>query len=61
MNFKQTNRVLSGLCAVSLGLTSTTLAAEKPNIIFIFADDMGVGDVSHHNGKAPATHLDRMA
>ncbi|MFC5051060.1 arylsulfatase [Rubritalea spongiae] len=36
-------------------------ADEKPNIIFIFADDMGVGDVSHMGGKAPTPALDRMA
>jgi len=34
---------------------------KRPNIIFIFADDMGIGDVSHNNGKAPTPHLDRMA
>ena len=36
-------------------------AAEKPNIVFIFADDMGIGDVSHNGGKAPTPHLDRLA
>jgi arylsulfatase A-like enzyme len=36
-------------------------AAERPNIIFIFADDMGVGDVSHTTGLAPTPHLDRLA
>lgn len=36
-------------------------SAEKPNIIFIFADDMGIGDVSHNGGKAPTPALDRMA
>lgn len=36
-------------------------AADKPNIIFIFADDMGVGDVSHTTGKAATPALDRLA
>ncbi len=36
-------------------------AASTPNIIFIFADDMGVGDVSHNGGKAPTPHIDRLA
>ena len=35
--------------------------AEKPNIVFIFADDMGVGDVSHTTGKAPTPHIDHLA
>ena len=34
---------------------------KRPNIIFIFADDMGIGDVSHTTGKVPTPHLDRMA
>ncbi len=35
---------------------------QKPNIIFIFADDMGYGDVSALNaeGKIPTPHLDKM-
>jgi len=41
--------------------SASIFAAEKPNIIFIFADDMGIGDVSHYGGKAPTPHLDRMA
>lgn len=40
---------------------SSAAHAEKPNIIVIFADDMGIGDVSHNGGKAPTPHLDRMA
>ncbi len=35
-------------------------AAEKPNIIFILADDMGYGDVSHAGGLAPTPHIDRL-
>lgn len=34
---------------------------EKPNIIFINADDMGVGDVSYATGLAPTPHIDRLA
>ena len=35
--------------------------AAKPNIILILADDMGVGEVSHHGGLVPTPALDRMA
>jgi len=38
-----------------------TVLADKPNIIFILADDMGVGDVSHTTGKALTPHIDRLA
>ncbi|MGK0186722.1 MAG: arylsulfatase A [Verrucomicrobiales bacterium] len=41
--------------------TAALSAADKPNIVFIFADDMGVGDVSHNGGKAPTPHIDRLA
>lgn len=34
---------------------------DRPNIIFILADDMGIGDVSHNGGLAPTPHLDRLA
>lgn len=52
---------------LSTALCLTTFAAEevkesaKPNIIFIFADDMGIGDVSHNGGKALTPALDQMA
>ncbi|NIY15162.1 MAG: sulfatase-like hydrolase/transferase, partial [Nitrospinaceae bacterium] len=50
--------VLSGL----LLWGSAWAADANPNIIVIFADDMGVGDVSGLNpeGKIPTPHIDRM-
>ncbi|MBK1825545.1 sulfatase family protein [Haloferula rosea] len=42
----------------------TLRAAPKPNIIYIFADDMGYGDVQCLNperGKIPTPHMDRLA
>ena len=41
-----------GLCSAS---------TQKPNIIFILADDMGYGDMSHTGGKAATPHLDKLA
>ncbi|NJN05434.1 MAG: arylsulfatase [Rhodobacteraceae bacterium] len=38
------------------------LAADKPNIIIIYADDIGYGDVSSYGAKAVQTpHIDRLA
>jgi len=42
---------------------ASSFAAEKPNILFILADDLGYGDVSCYNAqsKVPTPHLDQLA
>ncbi|MEM9157981.1 MAG: arylsulfatase [Verrucomicrobiota bacterium] len=41
----------------------TLLAAERPNVIILYADDMGVADVSYGNedAKIQTPHIDRLA
>lgn len=47
--------------AITLVAASTT-AAEKPNIVMIFIDDMGYGDIGPFGNTVNQTpHLDRMA
>ncbi len=36
-------------------------AADRPNFVFIIADDLGWADVAFHGGKAPTPNLDRLA
>ena len=46
----------------ALALSSAALgASNKPNVIFILADDLGYGDLSHADGRAGTPHCDRLA
>lgn len=59
--------LLVSAVALFLSLSASNAAEQAnnwdnaPNVVFILADDMGVGDVSHNGGLAPTPHIDRMA
>ena len=47
-----------------LAITTCATAGEKPNIVLIYADDLGYGEVSAYNpdrNKVPTPHIDRLA
>ena len=66
-NFRSvaTTLALAWLVSLSLApqLASAAPATPKPNVLFILADDMGLGDVSGYNPKSmwQTPHLDRLA
>ena len=52
------------LFAILALLCGDSLAAQKPNVILILADDLGYGDVHCYNperGKIPTPHMDALA
>ncbi len=55
-------RTLAILFASLCILCVSSGATEKPHILFVLADDMGLGDVGSYGGKiAPTPNLDRLA
>lgn len=62
MQHKMIFLVLGVSLAALLALVPSAAAADRPNIIFVLADDMGPGDLACYGGKlVPTPHIDRLA
>lgn len=61
----QTNRFVqmskSALLLLSLCLSFTSYAEERPNVLLILADDLGFSDLSCYGGEIATPNLDRLA
>jgi arylsulfatase A len=62
---KRLRYALLACCTFFISLTSNagTGASDKPNIVFVFADDFGYGDASSYNpdSKIKTPHIDQLA
>ena len=52
---------LLAVAAVVLGLPSASVAADRPNIIFIMADDLGNADLGYRGSDIQTPNIDQLA
>ncbi|NOX99995.1 MAG: arylsulfatase [Verrucomicrobia bacterium] len=54
-------QILTAICALHLAYIPTYAAAERPNIILIMGDDMGISDIGCYGSEIKTPNLDNLA
>ncbi|HAU60260.1 MAG TPA: arylsulfatase, partial [Opitutae bacterium] len=60
-SFFKLSSILGFLFSFFLGCPSLFARENQPNVVVIFTDDMGYGDIGPFGSTHPTPHLDRMA
>ncbi|MDP4937829.1 MAG: sulfatase-like hydrolase/transferase, partial [Verrucomicrobiales bacterium] len=51
---------LPALLLLCVAASPTVAAADKPNVVYIMADDVGWGDLSKNGGGVPTPNIDQL-
>ena len=50
--------IMRWIAVFLIGTVSVAFAADRPNILFIYGDDIGYGDFSCYGGEVDTYHID---
>lgn len=59
-NLQNSPFIVALMAGLAICVSSLATAAEKPNVVYIMADDVGWGDLSVHGGGVPTPNIDRL-